>query len=112
MTPSGVRWLRREHHLLVGNGDVVHAQSATLDVPARLAVRRDQSRFHEGSEHAEAGLQTGARNFNAWKRLRERSLLEGPPRGFGGLLRRLAAVQQGGRLGGEHLLGFVELLRP
>src|SRR6185503_20493944 len=64
----------------------------------------------EGSQNAEPGLQPRACNLDAGKRFRERSLLERPPRGFGGLIRGLAAVQDGGRFGRENLLRFVQVL--
>src|SRR6266436_9067691 len=38
---------RREHHLLVGDGVIVHPQPAVLDLAARLAVRSDETRFDE-----------------------------------------------------------------
>ena len=47
ITPSGVRSLRRQDHLLVGHGRIVDPQSAALDLPARFAVRGDESRIHE-----------------------------------------------------------------
>ena len=52
--------------------------------------------MHEGGEHAEPGLQPRACNLDAGKRFRERSLLERPPRGFGGLIRGLAAFVEAG----------------
>ena len=42
--------------------------------------------------------------------LRKATFFEGCARGFGRLLGSRAPVQQGGGLGGEQLLGFVEFL--
>src|SRR5205807_2365596 len=102
--------LGSEHHLLVGDREIVHLESTALDLPPRLSVRTYQPRFHEGREHAHAGLDPGTRNSNSRKGLGQRAFLEGATRSFRGSLRSLGAVQQGGRLGCQDLLGLIEFL--
>ena len=80
------------------------------DLPARFAVRGDELGLDERCQHADAGLKLAARNFNRRQGFGECTFLEGAARGFGCLVRGSAAVEQGGCLGGQHLLGLVDLL--
>ena len=57
-------------------------------------------------------VQLAARNFDRRQALGERAFLESLLRGLGGLVGGVAAVQQRGRLGRQHLLGLVDLRRP
>src|SRR6267154_62390 len=56
-----------ENHLLVGNGGIVDAETAALDLAARLAIRRDEAGFDEQRQHAGAGVEFGTRDFNRRK---------------------------------------------
>jgi len=44
---------RRQNHLLVGDGGIVDAQAAALDLAPRLAVRGDEAGFHERVQNAD-----------------------------------------------------------
>src|SRR5436190_5035800 len=75
---------RRQDHLFVSSYRVVDPQPATLDLTARLAIRRDKPRPDENREHTEAGLEFRAGNFYRWKIFRDCAFLESLPGGFGG----------------------------
>ena len=98
-----------QDHLLVGDGSVVDAKAAALDLAARLAVGGDEAGPDEQREHADAGVKFAARNFHRRQVFRDRAFLKSLPRGFGGRVGGIAAVQQRGRLGRQHLLGLVDL---
>src|SRR6202165_3268976 len=54
----------RQHHLLVGNSDIVDAQTAALDLTPCLAIRRDEASPDEQRQHADAGFEFSARHFD------------------------------------------------
>ena len=103
---------RRKLAIDVAQGAVVDAQPAALDLAPRLAVGFDEPRLHKGRQHAEPGGEFGASDLDGWQALAGRALLKrflgSFCRGFGGR----AAMQQGGCLGGKHLLGLVDLAHP
>src|SRR3982074_2522236 len=96
-------------HLLVRNGDVVDAQPAALDLPPRLAIRSDETRFHKSSENTKFGFELAARDTHGRKVFRDHAFLKSLPRGFGCGVRGIATVQQRGCFGCKHLFGFVDL---
>src|SRR6185437_12916227 len=51
----------RQRHLLVGDGNIVHAQAAALDLAPRLAVGGDQAGLDESREYADASFKFAAR---------------------------------------------------
>ncbi len=110
MTPSGVQSRPVSSIFSSVTGSVVDLEAATLDLAPRLAVRRDQAGAHEGHQHPEPALELGARDLDRRQRFRQTAFLERPPRGLGGLGGGGTAVQERGRLGRQHLLGFVELV--
>ena len=64
ITPSGVRSVGLQHHLLVGDRDVVDAQAAALDLAPRLAIRGDKAGLDEGSASTpSSGFEFAARKF-------------------------------------------------
>src|SRR5437763_3327448 len=87
-----------QDHLLIRNCDVVDAQPAALDLAARLAIRGDKSGPDERRQHADAGVEFPTRNLDAWQVFRDRAFFKCLPRGFGGSVRGIAAVQERGRL--------------
>ena len=109
MTPSGVRFEGVEHHLLIGDGNVVDAEAAALDLSTRFAIGGDEARLDERGEHADAGIQLATRNFHGGQGFRDGAFLEGAPGRFGGLVGCVAPVQQRGGFRRQHLLGFVDL---
>src|ERR1700730_7295618 len=79
---------RRQHHLLVGDGDVVDFEPAGLDLAARLTVRRNETRIYSCSKQAESRrLKEDAVKVNShrygWQRFGQYSFLEGLARGSG-----------------------------
>src|ERR1700722_5062204 len=52
-----------QDHLLVGNGDVVDAQTAAFDLTPRLAIRRHEAGLDERRQHADAGVELAAGNL-------------------------------------------------
>ena len=109
MTPSGVR--------LDGVSTIfssVTAASLTRRPPPliwRRASPLDATRpaLTNSRQHAERPLPARRRDFHRRQAFRDRALLEGLPRGFGGGVGCVAAVQQRGRLRRQHLLGLVDL---
>ena len=86
ITPSPVRFAGIQRHLLVGDGNVVDAQAAALDLAPRLAVGGNEARLDEGGEHADAGIKFAARNFHCRQVFGDRAFLKRLPRGLCGLL--------------------------
>ena len=111
MTPSGVRSAARRTPRSSVTALVVDPQAAALDLPARLAGRGHELRIFgaEGGQHAEARVEQLGRDLDGRQAFGQRALLEGLARGLGGLLRGLAAVEEGGRFRREHLLRLVDL---
>ena len=95
---------------LVGDGHVVDLQTAALDLTRRASpFELARPSLHEGREDAEpANLGTRHRNASAASGAVSPSskVVRAVSGGFVG---RRAAVHQRGRLGGEHLLGLVDL---
>src|SRR3979411_2804449 len=52
-----------QDHLLVANSGIVDAKTAALALTARPAVCRAKTGFDEQRQHADAGLESSARNF-------------------------------------------------
>src|ERR1700676_1243782 len=100
---------RLQHHLFVGHGNVVDAKTAALDLTTRLAVGGDEAGLDEQPQHAAAGFEFGAGNFDTRKVFRDPAFLKGLPCGFRRRVGRVRAVQQRGRGISERLLGFVDL---
>src|SRR5262245_22711463 len=64
-----LRW--SERHLLVGDGVVVHPQSAVLDLATCFAVRSNQTCFDKCGENTEPGFELGPGDIHRWQGLRE-----------------------------------------
>src|SRR3984893_10013388 len=70
-----------EHHLVVADGGIVDAQTATLDLAPRLAIRGDEAGLDETRQHADAGLEFGACHFHRGEVFGDRAFLESFARG-------------------------------
>ena len=95
---------------VAGDRLVVQPPAAALDQLARLGAAFRQPRLVQQLERRDAGGKARARQVDGGQRVGLGAFLEGAPRGLGRLLGRRLAVSQGGDLGGEDLLGLVDLL--
>ena len=98
-----------DHQALIGYRGVVHPRPARADQPPRLAVRRREAREGEQAERRDAGRKIRGRDIDGGQRVGGLALLKGAAGGLGGLQGGRLSVAQLGRLGGEDLLGFVDL---
>src|SRR5665213_2328516 len=95
---AGIR--QSDSGLDVVDGDVIEAQPAALDLPARLARRRGQSRQMSECGECDAGGKLVARDLEGGQSFRECALLEGAPGSLGRLFGQSATVTKRRRLGG------------
>ena len=95
---------------VAGDRLVVQPPAAALDQLARLGAAFGQAGLVQELEGGDAGGEPRARHADGRQRVGPRAFLEGAACGFGGILGRLPAVRQRRDLGGEDLLGLVDLL--